>query len=164
MEQFRIMLERLEQEREENRLRAIAIAEQEARRRQREEEEQRQQQQLREQRERDQRQQEEAQRQQHEARILHQEERAAAEDMGTRLYREAAKEWARFWAGQRAKVELRETARRVRMLWEAESDEWMEIREAYLDGHLPILHEIRAAQAAEQDRQRKATDRFKPLL
>ena len=70
----------------------------------------------------------------------------------------------RFWAGQRAKVELRETERRVRMLWETESDEWMAIREAYLDGHLPIRHEVRAAQAAELDRQRKAADRFNPLL
>ena len=164
MDGFRDFMQRYEAEKEEARLRAAAKAEQEALKRQREERERQEQQELAERQERELRQQEEAQRQQMESRIRHQEERAAAEDMGTRLYREAAKEWARFWAGQRAKVELRETVRRVRMLWEAESDEWMNIREEYLDGHLPILHEVRATQAAERDRQRKAADRFNPLL
>ena len=76
---------------------------------------------------------------------------------------EAAKEWARFWASQRARLELRETTRRVRMLWEEEAEEWMELREAYLERHWPIQRKVRAA-PAEADRQRKLADPFNPLL
>ena len=102
-------------------------------------------------------------RKEQEARILQVEEQTAAEEMAARLHREAVKEWAKFRANQRARLELRETTVRLRAVWHEESEAWQELHEAYLEGHWPILKEVRAA-LAEADSQRKLADPFYPLL